>query len=248
MPTFPHPLAIQSWCYRHFRPLTDLIRELKASGVSATELCGWHTEFNDPAAHAPAIATFKAAGITITSIGVETLKGDVALDRPKFDFCRAANVKTMAITFSPDLYYAGYLKQAEALADAYDVRLAIHNHGGYDWLGNSVILRHVFAHTSPRIGLHLDTAWALDAKQDPIKMADEFKARLYGVHIKDFTFDRARAPKDVVIGTGNLNLPELISTLKTNAFAGPLVIEYEGDVENPVPALKQCVEVLSKLL
>lgn len=243
-----YPLAIQSWCFRHFRPLPDLLRELKACGATGMELCGWHTEFTDASTHAPAIAAIRAAGVTITSIGVEYLKGEEAVDRNRFAFCKAAGVKVLSISFTPELFYDGYLRTVERLAEEHDLRVSIHNHGGYDWLGNSVILKHVFSKTSPRVGLHLDTAWALDAKQDPIKMAEEFADRLYGVHVKDFVFDRARNPKDVVIGTGNLELPKFMATLKGNGFAGPVVIEYEGDVENPGPALRQCVEVMKPLL
>jgi sugar phosphate isomerase/epimerase len=52
----------------------------------------------------------------------------------------------------------------------------------------------------------------------------------------------------VIIGTGNLNLPKLVAGLKQMNFSGPLVIEYEGDEKNPVPALKECVAALKPLL
>jgi hypothetical protein len=35
--------------------------------------------------------------------------------------------------------------------------------------------------------------------------------------------------------------------IANSRFTGPLVIEYEGDAENPVPALKKCVEALKSL-
>jgi sugar phosphate isomerase/epimerase len=90
----------------------------------------------------------------------------------------------------------------------------------------------------------MDTAWALDAKQDPVKWAEKYAARLYAVHIKDFVFDRARQSTDVVVGTGNLKLAELIKTLKSKGFQGEWILEYEGDVENPIPALQKCVEAI----
>ena len=82
----------------------------------------------------------------------------------------------MSISFAPEAMFDG-LKNVEKLADQYDLKLGIHNHGGYDWLGNITILKYIFDHTSPRIGLHLDTAWAIDAMQDPIHMAEKFAAR-----------------------------------------------------------------------
>jgi sugar phosphate isomerase/epimerase len=115
--------------------------------------------------------------------------------------------------------------------------VGIHNHGGPHWLGCARTLQWVFDQTSERIGLCLDTAWALDSREDPVAMAERFGSRLHGVHIKDFVFDRARQPEDVIVGTGNLDLPGLLKTMDAVGFSGAVVLEYEGDVENPVPAL-----------
>lgn len=241
------PIAIQSWCYRHFKEVPSFIEQLKSTGVNATELCGVHANFSDHSTFAPVIDKFKRAGVQLVCIGVEYLSGDPTKDRPRFEFCRAAGIKHMSISFQPESMFDG-LKNIEKLADEFDLKLSIHNHGGYDWLGNSTILKYIFSKTSKRIGLHLDTAWAIDAKQDPIKMAEQFGERLYGVHVKDFIYDRKRNPTDVIIGTGNLDLPKFMNTLKKVNFDGPLVIEYEGDETNPVPALKQCVEALKKTM
>ena len=73
-----------------------------------------------------------------------------------------------------------------------------------------------------------------------------FGERLYGVHIKDFVFDRAGKPEDVVVGTGNLDLPGLFKAMAEVSFNGSPILEYEGDIENPVPALRQCVEAVRK--
>jgi inosose dehydratase len=241
------PIAIQSWCYRHFKELPSFIEQLKSTGVTATELCGVHANFADASTYSSVIETFKKAGVKIVAIGVEYLSGDINTDRPRFEFCKAAGIKNMSISFKPESMFDG-LKNVEKLADQYDMKLGIHNHGGYDWLGNSTILKYIFDHTGPRIGLHLDTAWAIDAKQDSIKMVEQFADRMHGVHIKDFLYSPRREPKDVIIGTGILDLPKLMQTLKQIKFEGPLVIEYEGDEQNPVPALKQCVQALQKLV
>jgi sugar phosphate isomerase/epimerase len=196
------------------------------------------------------IDQFKQAGVQIVCIGVEGMSGVIDKDRPRFEFCKAAGVKHMSISFGPELMdrdFAG-LKNVHALAEEYDLKLSIHNHGGYDWLGNDRMLKYIFERVGPRIGLHMDTAWAIDAKMNPVKWVEQFKDRLYGVHIKDFTYSPSREPTDVVIGTGNLDLTALMKSLKSIAFAGPLVIEYEGDAANPVPALADCVKRIQQLL
>lgn len=241
------PIAIQSWCFRHFKALPDFFRQLKAAGVTATEVCGVHADFNAVDTHAATVRAFSEAGVQMVCIGVEWMSGDPARDRPKFEFCRAAGIRHMSISFGPEALFEGKLKNFEALADEYDLKLGIHNHGGYDWLGNGTILKYVFSKTSPRIGVCIDTAWALDAKQNPVKWAADFGSRVHGVHIKDFTFDKARNPTDVIIGTGNLDLPAFMKTLGQVGFSGPLVIEYEGDETNPVPALSECVRILQGL-
>lgn len=240
-------IAIQSWCYRHFKSLPEFIVQLKAAGVAATELCGVHGNFADPGSAGAVVEQFNRAGVAIVAIGVEYLSGDPAKDRPRFEWCRAAGVKHMSISFPPEAMFEG-LKNIERLAEEFDMKLGIHNHGGYDWLGNPTILKYIFAHCGERIGLYLDTAWAMDAKQDAVKMADQFAERLHGVHVKDFVFDAAREPKDVIIGQGNLDLPKFVATLKQINFSGPLVIEYEGDEQNPVPALSECVKRLRSLV
>jgi sugar phosphate isomerase/epimerase len=240
------PIAIQSWCFRHFKQLPDFFTQLKSAGVTATEVCGVHASFGEPVSAAETLAQFNKAGVKIVAIGVEYLSGDYATDKPRFEWCKAAGVRHMSISFKPEAMFDG-IKNIERLADEFDLQLGIHNHGGYDWLGNPTILQYIFERTGKRIGLHLDTAWAIDAKQNPVEMAEKFLDRLVGVHVKDFVYDRLRVPTDVIIGQGILDLPKFMSVLKSASFAGPLVIEYEGDVENPVPALSECVSRLKEL-
>jgi inosose dehydratase len=241
------PIAIQSYCYRYFKAFPDFLAQLKATGVNATEICAVHADFGNPSTAGSVIEQCKKAGVQVVAIGVEYLSGDTSKDKPRFEWAKAAGVKTMSISFQPDSMFEG-LKNIEKLAEQYDMKLGIHNHGGYDWLGNTTILKYIFSKTSNRIGLYIDTAWAIDAKQDPIKMVEQFGERLYGVHVKDFIYDRSRKQEDVIIGTGNLDLPKFMKALKAVNFGGPLVIEYEGDEKNPVPALIECVKILKPLV
>jgi sugar phosphate isomerase/epimerase len=249
MKSLSQPIAIQSWCYRAFKTLDAFLPQLKAAGVTATELCGVHADFGKPETGAGVAERCRAAGVGIVAIGVEYLSGTAA-DRPRFEWCRSAGVKHMSISFKPEALddNGAGLRAIEQLAEEFDLQLGIHNHGGYDWLGNPPILKYVLDKVGKRVGLHLDTAWAIDAKQNPVEMAERFADRLVGVHVKDFTYSPKREPTDVIIGTGSLDLPKFTGLLKSIGFAGPLVIEYEGDVDNPVPALSACVKRLRESL
>jgi len=232
-------LGIQSYCFRGFKTLAEVLPRLKACGVSTVELSGVHGDFTRDAD--AIIAQCRAAGVRIASIGVERFAGNVARERLLAEFMRKAGGSVIAVDFEPGAG-ADVFRAAERVADEFDLHLAIHNHGGRHWLGNTQMLAHVFAGTSPRIGLCLDTAWALDAHEDPVAMAEKFADRLYGVHLKDFIFDRAGRQSDVVIGRGNLDLPKMLALLAANERTASVVIEYEGDIANPGPALTECVQ------
>ena len=82
----------------------------------------------------------------------------------------------------------------------------------------------------------------LDSGEDPLAVAKKFRDRLYGVHIKDFVFDRAGNAEDVISGTGVLALDGFARYLVDSKFDGYLTLEYEGEPENPVPNLQACVK------
>jgi len=236
-------LGIQSWCFRGFEKNEEVIECLKKCGVSKTELSQKHVDFTDESCFENVISTYKDAGVDIVSIGVQRFANDAEKEENFFKFVQMAGAKFMAADFdlrsTPDCY-----RTAEQLAEKYDVRLAIHNHGGRHWLGTDAMLQYVFDQTNERIGLCLDTAWAIDSRLDPVKTVKQFGDRLYGLHIKDFVYKPDRTPEDVVVGTGNLDLPGLLKAIDEVSFDGYVVLEYEGDVDNPVPALRQCVEAV----
>jgi len=240
-------LAVQSWCLRHFKENEKVAELVRECGLSRIELSGVHADFTDDKVFDKVIAIYRKAGISIVGIGVQALAGNALKEEKYFEFVKRAGARAMSVDFNLDTVPACY-RTAEKLADKYDIRLGIHNHGGQHWLGSSTMLRHVFANTSSRVGLFLDTAWALASGEDPIAWVEAFRSRLYGLHIKDFVFDRAGRPQDVVVGTGNLDLGRLLSLLEQSRYDAPIVLEYEGDVEDPVPALKKCVAAVKNKL
>ena len=238
-------IGVQSWCFRHFKN-GDEIARIKECGVSTVELSHCHVDVSNEASVESAIARYKAAGLKIVSLGVQGIANDREKEEKSFRLLQRVGAKFMSVDFRGPVI-AECAASGQRLADQYGIRLAIHNHGRSHRLGSSWMLQEVFDQTGPQIGLCLDTAWALDAGEDPIKMVERFGSRLYGVHFKDFVFDRAGKPQDVVTGTGNLDLVLLRDALRKVNFNGFAVIEYEGDVENPVPAVKKCVQAIREV-
>ena len=231
-------LAIQSWCFRCMKTNAEVISALRSCGVSAVELCGVHV---NPLAgeYAKAIKEYADAGIAIASFGVHCFDADVNKGRRIFEFARAAGIKVINATFSPD-----GLDVAEKLCEEFRIKVMLHNHGRHDLYGSVHAIEDLLTRSSKNVGLCLDTAWILDSGDDPVEVAKRFRQRLYGLHIKDFVFDRAGRPEDTIVGTGNLNLNSLVALLRETRYDGVLTLEFEGEVNNPVPATRQCVDAV----
>lgn len=245
MDEFKLKLGIQSYCFRNFKDNKKVIELLKECKLSKIELYGGaHINFSDVEQFKDVISLYGENGIDIFSIGVCLFRNNEPEERKLFEFAKLAGAKVISADFDINTVPESY-RTAEKLADEYDINLAIHNHGGRHWLGSAAMLNYVFKNTTERIGLCLDTAWALDSGEDPLEMAEKFKDRLYSIHLKDFVFDKVRKPEDVIIGEGNLKLKELLIKLRENKFDGPAIIEYEGDADNPLPAIKECIESIS---
>jgi len=233
-------LGVQSWCFREFVPLDQLIAQLRNVGLSRIEICAKHIDFANEKLFDSTVKTFKDAGVTITSIGVQYFKGE-ASEEKWFDFAQRAGAGMISCSYpidkQPEIY-----RTTEKWAEKYNVVLGIHNHGGYHWLGNETTLAHVLQNTSPRIGLCIDTAWCIQAGQDPLGWAERYRDRLFSVHLKDFTFLPTGKDVDVIVGTGNLKLPEFMALLAKAPNCKIVTLEYEGDRFDPVPKLKECIE------
>ena len=233
-------LAIQSWCFRGMKDNEGVISALKTCGVDKIEMCGVHV---DPVAledgGAKALSLYKASGIAISAYGVHGFGADEASARKVFEFAKMAGFPTISADVTPE-----GLPVVEKLCEEYGKKIGIHNHGRHHRLGAVWALEDLFKKSSQNVGLWLDTAWMLDSGDNPVEVAKKFAYRLYGVHIKDFVFDKAGKSQDVIVGTGNLDLKALVNMLNGMGFNGGLTLEYEGDVRNPLPAVKKCVEAI----
>jgi len=238
-------LGIQSYCFRNFLPLPDLVGALEQAGLAYVELWPPHLPWDlDPAARDEALAFLKRNGIGVTAYGAVDFDADEAKSRPIFAFAQDVGIRALTVTWvEPSAY-----PLVERLSEEYGVAIAVHNHGRDHVYGRFDQLQAVFAQTSPRFGLCLDTAWFLDAGCDPVEAIDLFKDRLYGVHLKDFVFDDQGGHQDVIVGNGGLDLPAFMQRLKDIGFDGYLSIEYEGDPDNAVPAVKECVQVVQNVI
>lgn len=236
-------LGVQSYCFRHFKDNAIVARKAAALGVTQVELCAVHADFSKPGSMAQIARTYSGEGVRVASIGVQTFTGADG-EKAWFESAAALGAGHISAHFQIGTFVHA-IPMVRAWSREFGIPVGIHCHGGYMFGGSPDVLDYLTALGGPEIGVCIDTAWAMQIgphRGNPVEWARHFAGRITGVHFKDFTFESNGAWKDVIVGTGNLDLPAFAGTLQEGGFDGMAVIEYEADPEAPDAALKACVE------
>jgi sugar phosphate isomerase/epimerase len=221
-------IGIKSWSFKHLpdnRECADAILSCKSNVV---DLSGSHLDYSKPETWADVIAAYREKNIAIPGV-IAGMKPDEAWNRRAFEFAKQAGAGLVSITFAPEEWEVT-VRILERLSEEYNIPTAIHNHGGYDWLGSATMLNYIFNRTSKRIGLCLDTAWCMHVeRENPVMWMERFGKRMYGCHFKDFYWDRNGKHYDAVVGEGAMDLPGVLKAFKDLENVISAVLEYEGD-------------------
>lgn len=248
MPTSPF-YGIQSYCFRTIKDNATVAKNVRTLGLDKIELCGVHADFHDLTGLKDIVKIYQEAGVSIVSIGVQTFNGNDN-ERDWFESAALAGAKHISAHLRIDTFTAA-IPKIRKWSREFGIRVGLHCHGGYMFGGSPDVLHHLIGLGGPEIGLCIDTAWAMQIgpnRGNPVKWADEFAGQIYGLHLKDFTFDPNGQWHDTVVGEGNLDLKGFHTALTKNNFDGMAVLEYEAEPENPMPALHKCVESMNKIL
>jgi sugar phosphate isomerase/epimerase len=241
--------GVQSWCFRHFKDNATVAAKVRAIGLDKIELCGVHADFWKPDDFANVVEIYRKAGVSVVSIGVQTFSGEDR-ERTWFECAAKAGARHISCHFRIESFMNA-IPKVRRWSREFDIKVGIHCHGGYQFGGSPDVLDYLLALGGPEIGLCIDTAWAMQIGPQhgkPVEWVKRYAGRIYGVHFKDFIFEKNGQWVDTVVGTGNLDLPAFTQALVNDGFSGMAVIEYEADVENPDPALKHCVESMRKVI
>jgi len=90
------------------------------------------------------------------------------------------------------------------------------------------------------MGLCLDIGHATRAGVNLEKAIQEYKSRLFDLHIKDVTA-AARDGKAVEIGRGVIDFKALIKALQKANYKGVCSIEFEKDMTDPLAGLAESI-------
>ena len=236
-----YEMGFQSYSLRHFVPTGDFLGQAKRLNLPFVELWRGHlpqdggedgiVRFRD---------RLREAGITVNAFGVERFTDEHEKNESVFRLARNLGVGVLSANPSKRAFTS-----LEKLVDQYDIRIAIHNHGPEDerWRRPEWIMEAVGG-LDPRIGACADLGHYIRAGVDPVAALEILGSRVLGVHLKDFDAEE----NDVVLGQGKLDVVKTFETFQSLGFLGPVSLEFEGDKEDPVPAMLQCLDVVARAI
>ena len=233
-PYGPYKMGFQSYSLRHFSAWDDFLREARKLDLRYVELYRGHLDHAAPAEQVmERKQELAASGLQANAFGVERFTADHEKNKALFEFAKLLGVANLSADPMKDAFAS-----LERLVQEYDIQIAIHNHGPEDerWRMPEWILDAV-KDLDPRIGACADLGHFIRAGVDPVEAIEMLGSRVLGVHFKDFD----EQGNDVVIGRGSLDTLGVLQALRKINFDGPLSLEFEGDREDPVPNILECL-------
>ena len=191
---------------------------------------------------APVKAKLKALGLTPAGYGVVKLKNDEAECRKIFDFCK--DMEIGIVVSEPDVDAFDLI---EKLVKEYDIKMAIHNHPkrpldrAYRFWDPEYVLSLV-KDRDPRMGSCADVGHWVRSGVKPVDAIHLLKGRIFVSHIKDLIAFGDPKAHDTIWGTGQSDIPGVLSAYKEIGFPGPLHAEYEHNWDNNLPEVKASLE------
>ena len=216
--------------------LANSISMMKRVNVMSLSIKDFHLPLNSsPDKLKDVVKQLTDAGITPYAVGVIYMKTKEAVDQA---FAYAKNVGVNMIVGVPDYELLDY---TEEKVKAYDIKIAIHNHGPMDKLypGPKDAYDHI-SKKDKRMGLCIDIGHTQRTGVAPADAVLQFKDRLFDLHIKDVT-TATNDGQAIEIGRGVIDFPALIKALNKINYQGFCSIEFEKDMKDPLPGIAESV-------
>jgi sugar phosphate isomerase/epimerase len=228
-------LGVASYSLRKF-PFDKAIEMAVALDAKYINFKDVHLPRTDsPDAIKAARAKTEAAGLTIMGGGTITWqKNDEPTIRKDFEYAKLAGMPLIVAAPSFDT-----LDTVEKLAKEFDIKIAIHNHGPEDKFFPSPydVQKHI-KNRDKHMGMCVDIGHTWRAGVDPTKAILELRDRVYDLHVKDLKNLKER-DSQVIVGKGAIDFAGLFRALVKIGYTGHVGLEYEIDVDNPLPGMQQ---------
>lgn len=234
--TKPSPILLGVASYSFYKldrqHVIDGMKALKTPYLNVKDV---HLPMTTPDEIRKVSAEYRAAGLILTGAGTIYLQKDDDDDmRKSFEYCKLAGIPM--IVAGPTLQT---LPRVEKFAKEYDIKIAIHNHGPEDkhFPSPTDVLKAV-KNMDPHMGLCIDLGHAVRTGTDVLAAIKAAGPRLFDVHIKDLADLRDRESQ-VPVGDGAMPIADIFRTLIAIKFKGHVMLEYEINMDNPLPGMSK---------
>ena len=231
----PFKMGLQSYSLREFG-FHEALNKTKGLGLHYWEAFPAHIPA-DAAKVADARELAERHGVKVKGYGVVGFSKDHDANRKTFEFGKALGLDYFSIAPSRDCF-----DSLDKLVEEYGIACGIHNHGPGDPFAKIDTVFEAVKDHHEKIGACIDTGHYLRSKEDPVRAAEVFGKRIYGVHLKDVK----DANTFTVLGEGDLRLAEFLKTLARLNYKYNLAIEYEENPKDPVGDIKTCLAAVKK--
>lgn len=130
------------------------------------------------------------------------------------------------------------------LKDEFNLSFCYHNHG-YEFVSyeKGTLFDYLVANTNPAyVNFELDILWAFHPGQDPAQLLKKYGKRFKLMHVKDLRkgvkgdFSGSTSPEnDVALGTGQINVAEVIKAAQQSAIEHFYIEDESSAVKTQVP-------------
>jgi sugar phosphate isomerase/epimerase len=228
-------LGVASYSLRQF-PRAEAIEMVKALRTPYINIKSVHLPYElSPAELQAGRREFEAAGLQIVGGGTITFEEDTDAEVKKyFEYAKGAGMPLIVATANPAI-----LPRIETFAKQYDIAVAIHNHGPEDrhYPSPYDVLKHIGT-MDARMGLCVDVGHTVRAGTDVVQVLKDAGPRVLDLHMKDLT-DLTDRDSQVIVGEGNIPIPDIFRQLRAMNYQGHVNLEYEIDARDPLPGMKQ---------
>lgn len=238
-------LGAQAYSFRLFS-FTDALRKIDSCGLKYVEAFPGQTigggiagkmDFSMDAATRQAVRKLiKDKGLTVVAYGVVNPKTDAEW-QTLFDFAKDMGILNINSEPTPE-----QMPLVRKLAEQYKINVALHNHPRPSryWHPDTVLAA---IGGSKYIGSCSDIGHWVRSGLDPIECLKKLNGHVLGMHFKDVKKDTPEGKyHDVVWGTGDSKVEQVITELKRQHFKGPISAEYEYHWENNGPEIAESVK------
>jgi sugar phosphate isomerase/epimerase len=235
-------LGVASYSLRKFSR-ADAIQMLKKLDVSCVSIKSFHLPYeSSPEELAAGSQEFRHAGLEVLSGGNIDLTQPAEL-RKMFEYAKDAGLPMMVCAPSHET-----LDEVEKLVEAFDIKIAIHNHGPEDDnFPTPRVALEALEGRDRRMGLCVDVGHTSRAGDDPVEWTRRAGPRLFDLHIKDLG-NLMDAQSECPVGDGAMPVVSIFKTLREMNYQGGVMLEYELHPTDPLAGMIKSIAYMRGVL